>query len=128
VVLDTTQVPIKQRQFVVDKSYIEGRIVNDQFGTRDEMQKILHNVRKAGLVRQKFIGDPMHLHGTLIDGTIRLQVLVKAVPGVPPVEQFHATDLDDPVPLRRFQAGGFSVEYDLPHFSSFLLNLLLRKL
>ena len=56
--------------------------------------------------------------GAFVDVTIRVQETVKLTPGQAAIHEFDATDFDDPVALRRGQAGRFRVEDDLSHVES----------
>jgi hypothetical protein len=40
---------------------------------------------------------------------------VKGSAGEPPIEEFHAADFDDPVPLFDFQPRGLRIQDDLAH-------------
>jgi hypothetical protein len=57
----------------------------------------------------------MHLLRTEVDVPLRIEVLVKSSAGEPPIEEFHAADFDDPVPLFDFQPRGLRIQDDLAH-------------
>ena len=102
---------------MVQEANVEGSVVNHQLGARHESQKVLHDVIEARLVGQEFVGDAVHLDRAGIDLPVGLQILMVVIAGEAAVDQLHAADFDDAVPLGGLQAGGFSIEDDLSHGS-----------
>jgi hypothetical protein len=101
-------------QFVVEKTEVKGRVVDDQFRIPDEVQELVSHIGKAWLISEKFIGDAMNPDRFFVDEPIRLQVNMESPVGGPPVQQFEAADLDDPMPLDGIKARRFSIQDDLP--------------
>jgi hypothetical protein len=109
-------------QLGVQEAHIEGRVMDDHLASFDEGQEVVCDVRKPRLVCEKFRGDPVHLHRGRVDLPVRLKVLVIAVSSEPAIDQLHAADLDDPVPLGRVEPGRFGVQHDLAHTGSSVLD------
>jgi hypothetical protein len=57
----------------------------------------------------------MDLERALVAVAFRVDIPQEIVAREPPIDELDARDLEHPVSERRFQSGGFSVEYDLPH-------------
>src|SRR6187549_33103 len=60
----------------------------------------------------------MHGERTGVDFAFRIQETVKFLAGGPAIQDFHASDFDDPMPGARFESGGFHVEDNLSHRES----------
>ncbi len=102
-------------QLMIEKSHVEGGVMNDELGAPDESEKLLGDVAEPWLVAQEVVGDAMNIEGALFHVTIGPQVAMKIVAGGPPLHQFDAADLDDAMALAGLQASGFSIEDDLTH-------------
>jgi hypothetical protein len=98
---------------MIEKTGIEGRIVDDNFRAVDKRQKLRGYIAETRLVAQKRLGDPVHFRGGGVNFTVRLQILVLMVAGQAPVDDFHAPDFNDPVPVLWLQARGFGIEHNL---------------
>jgi hypothetical protein len=57
----------------------------------------------------------VYLDGAFIDLPIRVEIAMKMSAGQPPVINFHAPYLDNPMSLLRIEPGGFRIKYYLSH-------------
>ena len=60
----------------------------------------------------------MHGERTGVDFAFRIQESMEFLAGGPAIQNFHASDFDDPMPGARFESGGFHVENNLSHGES----------
>ena len=67
--------------FRVQKSHIEGCIVYDQLSPPKKGIQFWPHFCKPRFVRQKSFGDAVNFFGAIIDGSIRIYVLVKSASG-----------------------------------------------
>lgn len=106
---------VKQAQFGIEKADVKCRVVNDQLGTADKVEKLGSDVGEVRLVLQKLATDAVHRLRTGINFTLGVEVAVKVVIGQAPVAHLDAGDFDDAVPEFVLKAGGFGVEKNLAH-------------
>ena len=99
----------------VQECHVERGIVDDQFRPADELEKFLGNLAELRLSLQELGGQAVHLQRARVDLAIGAQVAMKEPPGTPPVDQFDAADLDDPMTQFGLEAGGLGIEDDLAH-------------
>ena len=102
-------------QLMVEKSHVEGGVVDDELGTTDVGEKLLGDIGEARLVAEEGIGDAVDIEGTLLHVAIGLQVAMEVIARRPPLHQFDAANLDDAMAIAGFQAGGFRIKDDLTH-------------
>ena len=101
-----------QREFVVDETHVERRVVDDQLRAVDELEKLIGNFRKARLAHQEFVGDAVHANGAFVTFPVRLQVHVEMPAGKAAAHQLDTADFNDPVTIGHRHAGGFGIEYN----------------
>ena len=102
-------------ELVVQETDVERRVVDDQFRALDELDQLVDDVREFRLLLQELGRQAVHRLGAGVDRPLRVQVLLERAPGRAAVDELDAADLDDPVALGGFEAGGFGVENDLAH-------------
>ncbi len=78
----------------VDEAHVEGRVVDDQLGTFDELEEAVGDLGEARLVGDVIIGDAVDRDGALVDLPIRVEVDMEMPPGQAP-----ADDLDPPISM-----------------------------
>ena len=76
---------------------------------------VVDDVAEARLLRQKLVGDAVHLLCAPVDLTVGPQVAMESTTGLPPIHQLDAADFDDAMALFGLESGGFGVEDDLAH-------------
>src|SRR6218665_1044965 len=103
----------RQFQFLVQKTDIEGGVVDDQFGPLQVLQDVVDQFGKPGFVFQELIADAMDLQRIFVAVPARVEVQVQVVAGELAVEQFDAAEFDDAVATVGRQARGFGVQNDL---------------
>ena len=103
----------------VQEADVEGRVVDDQFGALHEGHELVRNLGKARLPLQPRPAQAVHGLGAFVDVAVGVEVTVEASPRGASAHELDAPDFDDPVPSFDFEAGGFSVEDDLPHGRGF---------
>src|SRR5690606_25387967 len=92
--------------------------MDDDVTAANEVQESIHDILEARFVRQKLGGQAVHRQGARIAIPVRVQVLMKVTTrGNPPVQNFHTTDFNDPVPQMRLQTGGFRIQDNVTHDS-----------
>jgi hypothetical protein len=106
---------VEQCEFGVQETDIERGVVDDQFGSAHEVEKLDGHIGKAWFVEQELPADAMHRQGAGIDITVRVQVAVEVPVGEPPIAHLDAGDLDDAMAELVFQPGGFRIEKYLAH-------------
>src|SRR5688572_18758184 len=97
--------------------------MNDEFGIFHVIEKLVDDFTELRLVAQELGGQSMHTQRTLLAVASRIDIAVKMIAALLPVDEFDAADLDDAVAVRPFQAGGFGVEDDLSHWCSLELRV-----
>jgi hypothetical protein len=98
-----------QREFVLEKANVKVSVVDNQLGISDKRQKLVGTFCKSWRRLQVVEADAVHALCSLIDFPVRVNEYVILAAGKTPVDHFNTTDLDDPVALRRRQAGGLSI-------------------
>src|SRR5690625_229851 len=94
--------------------------MNDQDVISHERQEIFRDLLEARLVGQELGGEAMDLEGFLRHVPLGIDVVLPCLTGWHVVDQFHTTDLDDPMTVIGIETGGFRIEYDLAHQQQFL--------
>ena len=94
-VLETRHV--QAREFGIEKTDIEGRVVDDDVGARNIRSQLVGDFAELRLVRQELRGQAMNREGALFRITLGIDVLVKIIAGKLAIDQFHAADLDDAI-------------------------------
>ena len=107
----------EQGEFVIDKTHIEGRVVDDQLRVLDEREELLGHVLEAWFVGEVFVGDAVNRNRAFVDLAIRLQVDMEMPAGQTSPHQLHAADLDDAMAVGDRHAGGFGIQHDTTHVS-----------
>ena len=102
-------------ELVIQKADIEGRIVDDEFGTPYKSEELVRNTGKKWLVGQKGIAEAMDTLSVGIHFALRIEVIVEAAPGQAPVHHLQTTDLDQAMALRGINSRRFSIENNLSH-------------
>src|SRR5579859_1477306 len=106
---------LHSRQLGIEKRDVERRVMNYQLGIIKEEDELLRDLRKFGLVREVCLRDAVNGQRTLINRALGIEVSMEGASGCPPIDQLHATDLDDPVAQLGLEARGFGIEDNLPH-------------
>ena len=83
--------------------------MDDDFGPRNEAQKIRGNDFKFRFISQKLIADSVHFQRVFVAVSLRIQVMVKMIASDFSAQQFHSTDFDDPIAIFSRKARGFCV-------------------
>ncbi len=102
-------------QLGIQKAKIEHGIVRDQRTVIEKVEQIFDSIFEIGLVLKEPIAEPMNLLGNAWHCHARIEIGVIGVAGFNAVDQFDATDLDDPVALFRIKSGGLGIENDFTH-------------
>ncbi len=107
--------PPQQRELVIEERHVKRRVVNDQLGARDVVEKLVHDFIKPRLVVQKIGRKTVHLQRAVLDVAAGVEIAVKMVAGRPPAQQLHAPNFDNAMPKRGIQTRSLGIENDLPH-------------
>ena len=102
-------------EFVIEEADVEARVVDHQLGVAHEALEIGGHVGEARLVGQELVGDAMNGDGAGVDLALRVDIDVVVAAGELAVGELDAADLDHPVAVAPFEAGGFGIEHDLAH-------------
>jgi hypothetical protein len=106
---------VQQGKFVIEEADVERRVMDDQFGVFDKFQKGFNYCAEQWLVGEEFIADTVYGESSGFHFTLGIEVDVQMATGMLAVHQFDTPELDDSVPLRRIESGGFGVEHYLSH-------------
>src|SRR5690606_27215440 len=87
------------RQLCIEESQIELGVVDDQDVVADEGQEIIDDIRKKGLVRQKFRSEAMHPRGLFRHVSFGVDIVLPRPARRHVVDQLLTADLVDPMPL-----------------------------
>jgi hypothetical protein len=112
---DLADRPGQSPQLGIEKRNVERSVVNDELRATDELDQLIDDVRKARLLREKFVGDAVNLQRAPIDFSIRPEIAMERATGLAPIEDFHATYFDHSMALLGLETCGFGVEDDLAH-------------
>ena len=96
-------------QFRVDKSRVKRRVVGDDLAVPNKLHKLVGEILEQRLVFQVLAAHAMLLGSLLVYLPLRVEAVVKDAARRAAVFQFHATKLNEPVPLGGVQAGCFRV-------------------
>ena len=107
--------PLDAIELGVDEADIERRVVNHQRRIADELQKLIDNASEQRLVGQEFAGQAVHGECFRRHVAFGIDVTMKCLSGRHAVEDFDATDFDQPIAAQRVEAGGFGIENDFAH-------------
>src|SRR5687767_14986945 len=100
-------------QLGVDEAQIERAVVGDERRVADELQELVDNLRKPGLVLQELVAEAVHGEGFGVHLAVRAQVAVKLTAGGNAVDDLDAAQLDQAIAFGRIKTGGLGVEHDL---------------
>ena len=89
--------------------------MDDQLGASNEVHKFIRNAREDGLIGQEFFGNAVYFQCALINGALRLDVLVVMTTGKLPINDLNTANFNDPVTLAYFKSRCFGVQYNLTH-------------
>ena len=106
---------VDQPEFVIDEAHIEGRIVDDQLGTLDEVPEGIGNLGEDRLVGDSLIGDAVDPDRLCIDQALRIDVLMVGASGQAAVDHLHRADLDQAMAFLRVDTCRFGIENNLTH-------------
>src|SRR5690554_4665526 len=112
---------------MINKAHVKRRIMNHQLGAMDELNKLIHNLLKYGLILQKLVGNAVNFNGFLFHHALRINVNMKRPPRQLAPNQLQRTNFNNAMPLGRIKASGFSIKYDLSHESMIIQRLLNKK-
>src|SRR5678815_2817802 len=101
-------------QLGIEKLDVELGVMNDDLSILYELNQVVGDVTEFRLVFEKLPVDAVHRKGTFIAIALGIDVLMKAALGNSAAHDFDRADLDDPVPILRFEPGCFGIEYDQP--------------
>ena len=107
--------PAALAELVVEEAEIEAGIVRDQRAIADELEQLLAHVAEGAACRQEAVGQAVHRLGLARHRPAGIEIGVEGAPGLDPVDQLDAADLDHPVAVLRAEAGGLGVEDDFAH-------------
>ncbi len=74
--VNVAEIGTQHRKLVIDESYVERCVMDDQLSTVDESEERLGHVHKPGLVGQELTRDPMDFDGPRIYLSARVEVLM----------------------------------------------------
>ena len=101
--------PSEPIQFRIDEPHVERRVVDDHHGFADKGEKLVDDVGEQRLVLQKLVAQAVNLERTGLYLALGIDVEMKLRAGRCLVDDFQRADLDDPVSLRRIDAGRFGI-------------------
>lgn len=104
-----------KRQFSIEKTEVETRVVRDQRAVGDEFEQLGSPFGKSWLVSQKGIRKSMHGFRFRGHRSFGIEIGVESASRRHAVHHFDATYLHHPVSARGIQAGRLGVENDLTH-------------
>ena len=107
--------PLDAVKLGVDEGDVEGGVVNHQRRVADEFEKLFHHMGEQRLAGKELGGQAVHGESLGRHFALRIEMTVKRLSGRHAIEDFHATDLDQPVAPQRVEAGGFGIENDFAH-------------
>ena len=99
----------QESQFRVDKIRVKRRVVGDDLAVPNKLYKLAGEIPEQRLVLQSLAAHAVLLVSLLVYLPLRVEPVVKDAARRAAVFQFHATDLNEPVPLGGVQAGCFRV-------------------
>ena len=106
---------IETLELGVQKSEIEGRVMNDKLGALNELQQLLDHLSELGLTLELGERKAVDRRGALVDLALRVLIFMKLPPREATPHEFETADFDDAMPLADFEARSFGVENDLAH-------------
>ena len=108
--------PAETLELHVDEAHVELRVVNEQLRVGDEVEELVHDVRKDGTVLHLLVRDAVNgrrLLGNVALGiNVDLQIVVGIKRDLAAVEP-HAADLENTVALVGIKTRRFRIERDL---------------
>jgi hypothetical protein len=102
-------------EFGIQKTDIEGSIVDDQFGTPNEIEKFGGDIGETRFVLKEFKTDSVNRERSGVDVSLRVYIAVKMAIGQPAVAHFDTAYFDNAVSEFVLKAGGFCIEKNLAH-------------
>ena len=102
------------REFSVQKTQVERRVVDDHLRALDEVAQFMGDLVELRFVTEELGGQAVYGQRALVRLAFRVDVAVVVIAGQLAIEDFNATDLDDAVAGAGVQACGFGIENYLP--------------
>ena len=89
--------------------------MRDQRRILDEVEELLGFLRKARLVREEQVGEPVYFLRLERHVAFGIEIGVEMPAGLDAVKNFDAADLNHPVAAGRIQARSLGIENDFAH-------------
>ncbi len=105
-------------QLGIDEFEVELGIVDDQPSVADEIQELVGDRGKGGMLGEKFRRQPMDRIGLLGHLALGIDVAVKDAPARHVIDELDTGDLHDTVTGAWVETGRLSIEDDFPHAAS----------
>ena len=106
---------VQQREFGIQETDVERRVVDDEFGAAYEIEEFSCDVGKSRLVLQELKADSVNRQRAGVDVAFRVDVAMEMPVGQTSVAHFDATDFDNAMAELVLEACRFSVEEYLAH-------------
>src|SRR5471030_457880 len=100
---------LQARELMVQKTQIEGRVMNNDFGAGDVAAQVFDDLVELRLIAEKLGGQAVDIERALFRIALGIDVDMEVIPRQHAVVQFDATDFDDTVAQLGIEAGGFSI-------------------
>src|SRR5476649_2306539 len=100
---------LQARELMVQKTQIEGRVMNNDFGAGDVAAQVFDDLVELRLIAEKLGGQAVDIERALFRIALGIDVDMEVIPRQHAVVQFDATDFDDAVAQLGIEAGGFSI-------------------
>jgi hypothetical protein len=104
-----------QPQFVLEKSDVEFRVVNNELRAADEVEQLVCDFGELRVVFQVRAIHAVNSFSALVNVSFRIEEAVVLATGRSSIDQFDAADFYDAVSLGGRKAGGFGIENNLAH-------------
>ena len=104
-----------QFQFLVKESEVKRGVMDDQFRSSNEVEKLIHHFRKRRLTLEEVFGDAMDLLCLRVNSATWVQIGVKPHVGVFAVAEKYTAELDYAVSLCRIETGRFRIQHNQVH-------------
>jgi len=106
----------ESREFGVQKSHVERRVVNDQWVFADKREEVVHSRGEQGLVGEKFVRQTVDGGCAAGHFAFRIVITVKHFSCRHIVNQLDRADFHDAVAVQGIEAGCFRVEDDFAQY------------
>jgi len=90
------------REFRIDETHIERRVVNDQLGAIDEREEFIHDFMETRLVEQELVFDAGDRARAFVDRALGVQVGLVMASRQPTLDHFDTGNFDQTVALAYF--------------------------